>query len=61
MMFQSKHVRILGPKMSTFIAGVGGGGFLTYGPGPVLVLGNEAMEPLNRAKPKRLTTIISLS
>ena len=34
--------------------------YYTYGPGLVLVRGNEAMEPLNRAKPKRLTMIKSL-
>ena len=34
--------------------------FCTYGPGSVLVLVNEALEPLEKAKPRRFTIIKSL-
>ena len=48
-MFQNKYVSLIG-QISTFMTG---GGIFTYGPGPVLVLGNEALEPLERAKPRK--------
>ena len=59
MMFQSKTCPENWTKISTFIAGGGGGGILTP-TAQDLCLYLE-MKPLNRAKQKRLTTIISLS
>ena len=53
-MFQNKHVPLIGQN---FHFHDGWRNLYTYGPGPVLVLGNEALEPLERAKPRKLQII----
>ena len=48
-MFQNKYVPLIGQN---FHFHDGWRNLYTYGPGPVLVLGNEAHGPLERAKPE---------
>ena len=54
-MFQNKYVPLIGQN---FHFHDGWRNLYTYGPGPVLVLGNEAHGPLERAKPRRLPIFI---
>ena len=56
-MFQNKYVPLIGQN---FHFHDGWRNLYTYGPGPVLVLGNEALEPLERAKPRKLQIIKTL-
>ena len=54
-MFQNKYVPLIGQN---FHFHDGWRNLYTYGPGHVLVLGNEAHGPLERAKPRRLPIFI---
>ena len=56
-MFQNKYVPLIGQN---FHFHDWWRNSYTYGPGPVLVLGNEALEPLERAKPRKLQIIKTL-
>jgi len=53
-MFHSKYVRTIGQNSHLY---VWWSNSYTYGPEPALVLGNEALEALERAKPRILTIV----
>ena len=53
-MFQNKYVPLIGQYLHFHDWWRNS---YTYGPGPALVLRNEALEPLEREKPRRLPII----